>query len=207
MPSAAVRAATSGRHGLGPGGAGAGAGCGTPSTPPLRRGATVRQRRATAPGRSRPSQRSTTWTTPQPTAAAIGGHPEQQSGSASASSGPWSHPGAGRAAGPRAARRTPATSTPASRSATRPRPGDGGIRIDVVPRHEHEGPLVRARMREREVRVVEHLVVEGEHVDVERARPPAHLRVAVPAPARPPARRPAASGSRSDVRPRTTALR
>ena len=55
----------------------------------------------------------------------------------------------------------------------RPVAGEHGRRVDVVPGGEHEGALVRPRVRQRELRVVAALAGHGDDVDVEGARPPA----------------------------------
>ena len=64
--------------------------------------------------------------------------------------------------------------------------GQHGVRVDVEPRPQHGGPLRGAGVRQQQARG-RSLVdpVDGDHVDVQRARPPAHL--ADPAGARPPA--------------------
>ena len=50
-----------------------------------------------------------------------------------------------------------------------------GLRVDVEPRDEHERALVRARMWQRQLRIVAAHVVDGHHVHVERARAPSHV--------------------------------
>jgi hypothetical protein len=54
-----------------------------------------------------------------------------------------------------------------------------GIGIDVQPRHAYECPLVRARMRQGEGRVVEERVVNGDDVDIQCARTPADFPYAI----------------------------
>ena len=57
----------------------------------------------------------------------------------------------------------------ASRRGIRVRPA----RVEVGERHEHERPLRHPRVRDHEVGLVDPLVADEQHVDVERARPPA----------------------------------
>src|SRR5262245_59606768 len=57
--------------------------------------------------------------------------------------------------------------------------GDRGVRDDFRERHQHEGTLEQARMRQGQVGLIEMHVVISEKVDVEAARPPALLGLAV----------------------------
>ena len=54
-----------------------------------------------------------------------------------------------------------------------PDAGDHAVGRDLGERHQHEGALEQARMRQRQVGVVEDEIVIGEEVDVDRARSPA----------------------------------
>ena len=90
--------------------------------------------------------------------------------------------------GPTACKRTaiggslsmPAGVERASASRTR-RPAITRVRHDLGQRHQHEGALEQARMRQREAGLVEREVVVGDQVDVDRARTPALLARAVAA--------------------------
>jgi hypothetical protein len=57
--------------------------------------------------------------------------------------------------------------------------GKHRVRIHVVPWREHERALVRPWMRQRQLGVCTHLAVHGNDVDIQGARPPAHLAHAV----------------------------
>ncbi len=54
-----------------------------------------------------------------------------------------------------------------------------GVRLDVVPRHEYEGALVRPWMRQGQARIVADDAVDGDDVDVQRPWSPADLPGAV----------------------------
>ena len=106
----------------------------------------------------------------------------------------------------------------ASSAATGPRPGSIGVRVDVQPGAQHGGPLGGAGVRQQQLGIVAGHAVHGDHVDVQRARAPAHLAdpaggVLQPLPAAQPAPRVGVrvghdraprSGSRA-ARPRPTA--
>ena len=74
----------------------------------------------------------------------------------------------------------PAAVEPLQRRAQRA-PADGRVGRDFRERHQHEGALEQARMRQGHVRVVDRHVIIGQNIDIERARPPAGLAVAVAA--------------------------
>ena len=81
------------------------------------------------------------------------------------------------------ARRQPldARNVEARQRVPHPDAGDPAIGRDLGKRHQHEGALEQARVRQDQVRSVEPHVVIGEEVDVERARTPAPLVGAVAA--------------------------
>ena len=68
----------------------------------------------------------------------------------------------------------PAVSSRASASRTR-MPAIIALRRDLGERHQHEGAFEQARMRQRQLRLVEHQIVIGEKIDVDGARAPAAL--------------------------------
>ena len=72
------------------------------------------------------------------------------------------------------ARRMPEWSDTGEQVRDRAVAGEHRVRVDVVPGGEHERPLVRPRVRQRELRVVAALAGHGDDVDVEGARSPAH---------------------------------
>ena len=79
------------------------------------------------------------------------------------------------------------------------------VRHDLGQRHQHEGALEQARVRQDQIGLVQDQVAIGDEVDIERARPPTLLVVAV-APedrARPPAR---AQAARAAAAPVATAM-
>src|ERR1700742_3524934 len=58
---------------------------------------------------------------------------------------------------------------------------DQAIRRDLGERHQNEGALEQARMRQRQLRLVDPDVVIGDQIEIERTRAPAPLTGAVAA--------------------------
>ena len=74
----------------------------------------------------------------------------------------------------------PVASTPATASRTLA-PGNDAVGRDFGQRHQHEGALEQARMRQRQARLVQRQVVIGDDVDIGGARAPALFMRAVAA--------------------------